>query len=187
MIDPASTTRTLLVRRSIPGQDGVRATEFQDLQLRHYRFAEPWQPMPATRPVITSSITPHGPDIGLLGLGCAQLQPVRRSEGRVEVVCFWQVVPGVRLPGELNVSLRLQDAAQRTIVQLDQPLAPFGMPGIAYEKTIVTSYVMPLREDAASPRMLEIITYTPAGEITPRIVTHIDGAGESGELPASQP
>jgi hypothetical protein len=61
------------------------------------------------------------------------------------------------------------------------------MPGIAYEKTIVTSYVMPLREDAASPRMLEIITYTPAGEITPRIVMHIDVAGESGELPASQP
>jgi len=175
VIDPASTTRSLLARRSIAGQDGANAAAFHDLRLLHYRFAEPWRPMPTAQPVITSSITPHGPDIGLQGLGCAQLQPARRSAGRVEVACFWRVAPGAALPGELNVSLRLQDAAQRTLAQLDQPLAPFGMPGIAFEKTIFTSYVVPWPDDAnAAPSALEIVVYTPAGEITPRIVTHIE-------------
>lgn len=136
--------------------------------------------MPTAPLTITSSITPQGPDIGLQGLGCAQLQPARRSEGRVEMVCFWRVAIGARLPGELNVSLRLLDAAQRTLTQLDQPLAQYGMPGIAYEKTILTSYVVPLPDDAnATPSALEIVTYTPAGEITPRIVTHIDMAEEA--------
>ena len=178
VIDPASTTRALLARRSLPTSNGVAAGDFHDLRLLHYRFSEPWQPMPEARPVITSSITPHGPDIGLQGLGCAQFAPARRSEGRVEVGCFWRVAPGAAMPGDLNVSLRLQDAAGRTLVQLDQPLAPFGMPGIAYDKTIFVSYALPWPDDAAAvPSTLEIVTYTSSGEITPRIVTGIVADG----------
>jgi hypothetical protein len=82
------------------------------------------------------------------------------------------------MPGDLNVSLRLQDAAGRTLVQLDQPLAPFGMPGIAYDKTIFVSYALPWPEDPnAVPTALEIVTYTSSGEITPRIVTGIVADG----------
>jgi len=174
VVDPAFTVRTLLSRRSVPPYDGLAVTEFHDLRLLHYRFAEPWRPMPEARPAITSSITPHGPDIGLQGLGCAQPDPARRGDGRIEVLCFWRVAPGVSLPGALSVSLRLQDDAGRTLVQQDQPLAPFGMPGIAYDKTILTSYALPWPEDpAAVPTTLEIVTYTPDGEITPRIVTTI--------------
>jgi Dolichyl-phosphate-mannose-protein mannosyltransferase len=170
VIDPSTVTQTLLRRQAHKLQPDRATSEFHGLRLLHYTFDAPFRPLPELLPALNSAIGANGPDLGLSALGCHQFDVSRAGGGLMEVACFWRKAQSAQAPLDTKVSLRLNDAAGARIVQADEMLANFGLPYYAFDKPITTFHYIQLPDDAKAGRYtLEMILYTPDGEISPKV------------------
>lgn len=172
VIDPSTVTQSLLRRQAHKLQPDRATAEFQGLRLMHYTFDAPFRPLPEALPDLNSAIAANGPDLGLSAMGCHQFDVPRAGGGLMEVTCFWHMAQTSQAPLDTKVSLRLNDAAGTRIVQADEMLANFGLPYYAFDKPITTFHYIQLPNGIQAGRYtLEMILYTPDGEISPKVST----------------
>lgn len=170
VIDPTGVVPALLRRQSQAFAPQPDAPQFAGLRLQHYRFFQPYRPLPEQIPPSEAVIAHNRPEVGLRSRGCVQPQPIRVGDGFMEVQCFWQTQPFVPLSVYTKVSLRLADAQGAQVLQSDQPIAFNGFPYVPYEKPIWGVYLMPLPSELRAGRYtLRVIPYTEAGEISPQV------------------
>ncbi len=170
IIDPTGLAAAALRRQAQALGPRPDTPSFHGLRLAHYRFFQPYRPVPEPLPVLVGEVIHNRAEVGLSGLGCYQPHAAVAG-GLLEVWCFWQIQPFVMLPGETQVSLRLLDATGAQVVQSDQAIAPRGLPGVFYEKPIWGVYFFPLpAELPAGEYVLQVIPYNARqGEIAPQI------------------
>jgi 4-amino-4-deoxy-L-arabinose transferase-like glycosyltransferase len=174
VIDPTGIVPALLRRQSEALGPALDTPEFHNLRLQRYRFFQPFAPLPAPLPAMTSTIEQAGRPVGLSGLGCRQPNATKAGEGLMEVQCFWQIKPFVPLSVYTKVSLRLTDASGKQVLQSDQAIAPRGLPYVPFEKPVMGLYFIELPRDLpAGDYTLRAIPYDDAGEIAPQIVSPI--------------
>jgi len=171
VIDPTGIVPALLRRQaqSFGPQPDVPA--FTGLGLLHYRFFQPYRPLPELLPSSGFTVEHNRPDVGLRSLGCRQPAPAYAGDPFVEVQCFWQTRPYVPLSPLTKVSLRLRNRQDELVVQSDQPIAYKGFPYTPYEKPIFGSHILLLPAAlGAGEYMLHVIPYNEAlGEIAPQV------------------
>ncbi|MCS6849273.1 MAG: glycosyltransferase family 39 protein [Anaerolineae bacterium] len=170
VIDPTGVALALLRRQSQAFAPQPDTPQFAGLRLQHYRFFQPYRPLPEQIPPSEAVIEHNRPEVGLRSLGCVQPQPARAGDGFMEVQCFWQTQPFVPLSVYTKVSLRLADVGGEQVLQSDQPIAYNGFPYVPYEKPIWGVHVIPLPPDLQSgDYTLRVIPYTETGEISPQV------------------
>ncbi|GIV85896.1 MAG: membrane protein [Candidatus Roseilinea sp.] len=170
VIDPTGVVPALLRRQSQALAPQPNTPQFAGLRLEHYRFFQPYRPLPEQIPASEAVIEHNRPEVGLRSLGCVQPQPARAGDGFMEVQCFWQTQPFVPLSVYTKVSLRLADARGEQVLQSDQPIAFNGFPYTPFEKPIWGVYLIPLPPDLQSgDYTLRVIPYTETGEISPQV------------------
>jgi 4-amino-4-deoxy-L-arabinose transferase-like glycosyltransferase len=171
LLDPSRLIQTLLRRQSVALMHDFETREFQGLHLLHYRFFQPYQPLPDHIPDMAANVEITEPQRGLAALGCHIMQPAHSSDNWMEVFCFWRLLPGMSVPSDTQVSLRLIDSTGRQIAQSDQPLTDFGVPYLRYEKPLTAVYRFPLPGKLRSGGYtLQVIPYTPSEQISPQVV-----------------
>ncbi len=177
VIDPTHIVAELL-RRQAQGRAYQEIAGFHNLRLRHFRFAQPYQPMPSPVPLQSRVDADAGPARGLGALGCHVFDSPRAGDATLEVACFWTLARFSGLPLDTRVSLRLVNSAGAWVAQSDQYLAaPYGLPNATVDKSLAAFYVMEIPPDLpAGPYTLQAVPYTRAGpeetlEIAPRVYT----------------
>ncbi len=175
VIDPTHLTQALLRRQSNRLQPEPGTLQFTGLRLLHFRFNQPYRPLPEAMPPLTSKLEALGQSRGLLGSGCALLRQLRTGDALMEIFCFWQVEERNSLPYNTQISLRLFKPSGEMLTQSDQQLAPDGLPGTRFDKVITSIYFVPLPPDTpAGSYVLQAIPYTAEGEVSPRATTRVD-------------
>ncbi|MDW8352334.1 MAG: glycosyltransferase family 39 protein [Anaerolineae bacterium] len=170
VIDPTGVVQSLMRRQAQALAPQPDTPPFVGLRLQHYRFFQPYRPLPEQIPSGEATIEYNRPDVGLDSLGCVQPQPAYAGDGYLEVQCFWQTLPFAPLSVYTKVSLRLTDAQGNQVVQSDQPIAFRGFPYVPYEKPIWGVHFIPLPPDLrAADYTLRVIPYTEVGEIAPQV------------------
>ncbi|MFC1466113.1 MAG: glycosyltransferase family 39 protein [Candidatus Brachytrichaceae bacterium NZ_4S206] len=170
VIDPTGVAPVLLRRQSQAFAPQPDTPQFAGLRLQHYRFFQPYRPLPEQIPPSEAVSEHNRPEVGLRSLGCIQPQPAYAGDGFMEVQCFWQTQPFVPLSVYTKVSLRLADARGEHVLQSDQPIAFNGFPYTPFEKPIWGVYLIPLPTNLqAGEYALRVIPYTEAGEISPQV------------------
>ncbi len=170
VIDPTGLVPALLRRQAQAFAPQSDVPQFTGLRLLHYRFFQPYRPLPEEIPLGEARIEHNRPEVGLRSLGCVQPHPVHPGDGFMEVQCFWQTNPFVPLSVYTKVSLRLADARGEQVLQSDQPIAMNGFPYVPFEKPIWGSYLLPLPADLqVGEYALRVIPYTETGEIAPQV------------------
>jgi hypothetical protein len=175
VIDPSALTQALLRRQANRLQPEPNTPQFTGLKLHHYRFNQPYQPLPETMPTLNSKLEALGQSRGLLGLGCHPFRNPHMGDAYLEIFCFWQIEPKNNLPYDTQVSLRLLGPNGQILTQSDQQLAPDGLPTTRFDKELTAIYFVPLPSSvAAGSYSLQAIPYTPEGEVSPRATTKVD-------------
>lgn len=176
LLDPGAITRALLRRQAkafAPAQD---IGDFHGMRVQRYEFFQPYRPLPAQMSALKLSSIQDGSGAarGLSSQGCAQLNTARADAKYLEVVCFWQITRDTSLPFDTKVSLRLLAANGAQVVQNDINLHPTGLPGVAFDKTLMSVYTLEM-PPATKPGTytLRAIPYTPDGEVSPKVTTKI--------------
>lgn len=177
VIDPTHIV-TELLRRQTQGRAYQEIAGFHNLRLRHFRFAQPYQPTPRPVPLQSRVDTAAGLQHGLGALGCHSFDPPRVGDATMEVACFWTLARFSGLPLDTRVSLRLVNSAGAWVAQSDQYLAaPYGLPNATVDKSLAAFYVMEIPPDLpAGPYTLQAVPYIRTGpeetlEIAPRVYT----------------
>ncbi len=175
VIDPTGIVPALLRRQAQAFGPQPDTPTFAGLGLSHYRFFQPYRPLPESLPTGGFVVEQNRPDVGLRGLGCRLPVPVYVGDPFLEVQCFWQTKPYVPLPPLTKVSLRLFSSRRELIVQSDQPIAHKGFPYTPYEKPIFGSHILLLPSTlGAGEYALRVIPYSEElGEIAPQISLHV--------------
>ncbi|MDW8395348.1 MAG: glycosyltransferase family 39 protein [Anaerolineae bacterium] len=169
VIDPTGLAGELLRRQSQSLGPVEVITRFHGLRLIHYRFFQPYQPTP-TPLVFTSEVLLNRPQMGLGSDGCGLPAAPTVGAPWLEVWCLWRVSRNSPLPAETQVSLRLERADGARVAQLDQVIAPRGLPSIPYPKPIWAPYFLPLPRDASPGEyVLWVVPYTASGEVAPQV------------------
>lgn len=169
VIDPTGVVGELLRRQAQALGPAEVITRFHGLRLMHYRFFRPYQPTPEQF-AFTAEVLFNRPQRGLGSEGCAL--PERPTVGApwVEIWCFWRLERGSPLPADTQVSLRLERTDGVRVAQLDQVIAPRGLPAIPYPKPIWAPYFLPLPAGLPSGEYaLWAIPYTAEGEVAPQV------------------
>jgi hypothetical protein len=175
VIDPSALTQALLRRQANRLQPEPNTPQFTGLKLHHYRFNQPYQPLPETMPTLNSKLEALGQSRGLLGSGCHPFRKPHVGDVYLEMFCFWQIEPKNSLPYDTQVSLRLLGPNGQILTQSDQQLAPDGLPTTRFDKELTAIYFVPLPSSvAAGSYSLQAIPYTPEGEVSPRATTKVD-------------
>ncbi len=182
IIDPTHIVPELL-RRQAQGRAYAEYTPaFHNLRLRHFRFAQPYQPIPVPVPW-QSRLDAGGDPRGLGALGCHVFTPPRAGDAELEVACFWTLARFSGLPLDTRVSLRLVERGGAWIAQSDQYLAaPYGLPNVTIGPSLAAFYVMQLPPDLpAGQYELHAVPYIRLSddrtlEIVPRVHTPVSVA-----------
>ncbi len=147
IIDPTHIVPELLRRQAQGRAYDEHAPAFHNLRLRHFRFAQPYQPMPV--PIAWQSrLDASGEARGLGALGCHIFTPPRAGDAELEVACFWTLARFSGLPLDTRVSLRLVAGGGAWVAQSDQYLAaPYGLPNVTLDKSLTAFYVMEIPPD----------------------------------------
>ncbi|MDW8293182.1 MAG: glycosyltransferase family 39 protein [Anaerolineae bacterium] len=170
VIDPTGLVPELLRRQAVDLGAREVITRFHGLRLVHYRFFQPYQPLPERIPQSAARVVVNRQQVGLSSVGCAAPASPRAGAPWIEVWCFWQIKPFRLLPAETQVSLRLIDVAGSVRAQQDQVIAPRGLPYLPYEKPIFAPYFFPLPADIPPGEYaFHIVPYTAEGEIAPQV------------------
>jgi hypothetical protein len=171
VIDPTGIVPALLRRQAQAFGPLPDTPTFAGLGLLHYRFFQPYRPLPESLPTGGFSVENNRPDAGLRSLGCRQPVSVYAGDPFLEIHCFWQTKPYVPLSPLTKVSLRLFSSSGELIVQSDQPITYKGFPYTPYEKPLFGSHILLLPADVrAGEYMLRVIPYNEeSGEIAPQV------------------
>jgi hypothetical protein len=171
VIDPTGIVPALLRRQAQAFGPLPDTPTFAGLGLLHYRFFQPYRPLPESLPTGGFSVEHNRPDAGLRSLGCRQPVSVYAGDPFLEIHCFWQTKPYVPLSPLTKVSLRLFSSSGELIVQSDQPITYKGFPYTPYEKPLFGSHILLLPADVrAGEYMLRVIPYNEeSGEIAPQV------------------
>ncbi len=171
VIDPTGLVPALLRRQAQAFGPQPDVPAFTGLGLLHYRFFQPYRPLPESLPSSGFTVEHNRPDAGLRSLGCRQPAPAYAGDPFMEVQCFWQTRPYVPLSPLTKVSLRLRNRQDELVVQSDQPIAYKGFPYTPYEKPIFGSHILLLPTTlSAGEYALHVIPYNEAlGEIAPQV------------------
>ncbi len=176
LLDPGVITRALLLRQAkafAPAQD---VHKFHAMRVQRYEFFQPYQPLPSqvTALKLSSQQDGSGAARGLSSLGCAQLVKSKAGASYLEIVCFWRIARDTSLPFDTKVSLRLLAPDGAQVMQNDMNLHSTGLPGVAFEKTLMSVYTLEM-PPALKPGTytLRAIPYTPDGEVSPKVTTRI--------------